>query len=269
MLKQRVITGVILVAVVLAFLFWLSPAWFMGGTVALVLLAAWEWATLASIERPVSKLIFMVMILVCLWLSLFLPLIPTLAISAVWWLCALVLVLCYPGAKFLWQSREVRIILGILVLIPFWLAINVLRTSVTHGAILILFLFCLVWAADTGAYFAGRWWGSVKLMPKVSPGKTWQGFFGGLLLSLLVGVIGLSWLKIDFSEWWAVLLMITLLNIFTVVGDLFESMLKRHCQMKDSGSILPGHGGILDRIDSLVAATPLFLLGFLLLHQLA
>lgn len=265
MLIPRIITGVILAAVVLVFLFLLPPAWFMGGTAVVVLLAAWEWSALADIKRAMSRIVYVVMILCTLWLSLFLPLMLVLTIAAVWWLCALCFVVLYPRAKVLWRSQAIRILLGVLVLTPFWLALNVLRSYITHGGLVVFVLFCFVWAADIGAYFAGRWWGRHKLMPNVSPGKTWQGFFGGLLLSLLVAVIALSWLKINFSELSVVFLMAIVLNIFSVVGDLFESMLKRHCQVKDSGNLLPGHGGILDRIDSLTAATPLFLFGFMLI----
>lgn len=265
MLIPRIITGIILAAIVLIFLFLLPSAWFMGGTAVVILLAAWEWSALADIKRPVSRAVYLVFILCMLWFSLFLPLMLVLIIAGAWWLLALAFVVLYPRASALWRSQVVRIILGVLVLVPFWLAINVLRSYMTNGGLVVFVLFCFVWAADIGAYFAGRWWGRHKLMPNVSPGKTWQGFFGGLLLSLLVAAIALSWLKLGFDEVALIFLMAIVLNIFSVVGDLFESMLKRHCQVKDSGNILPGHGGILDRIDSLTAATPLFLLGFMLI----
>lgn len=156
--------------------------------------------------------------------------------------------------------------MGVFVLVPTWYALVFIRQVADNGQMLLLFLMLAIWAADSGAYFAGRMWGNKKILPLVSPGKTWVGFLGGLLLSL------------SFASWWLVsvhllpleilkiLAVVAVTVVFSVLGDFFESMLKREAGLKDSGTIFPGHGGLLDRIDSLTAAAPVFLLGLLLIN---
>ncbi|OGT30146.1 MAG: hypothetical protein A3E87_10575 [Gammaproteobacteria bacterium RIFCSPHIGHO2_12_FULL_35_23] len=263
MLKQRIITGSLLAILALIILFFLPVAYFMVITALIVLLGAWEWSFLAGLIEFRTRIIYLILMLGAMIGSFFLPVLLVLIIASLWWLIAGYLVVKYPATKVYLTRRWVRMIMGFLVLVPCWLTLSILKAS-NQGIGLLLFLLCLVWAADIGAYFAGKWWGKDKLIPNVSPGKTWQGLFGGLIFSFFVAVLGLIFLKIDFTNWFLIFCAVILLNIFAVIGDLFESMLKRYCQLKDSGNILPGHGGILDRIDSLTAAAPIFLLGIML-----
>jgi phosphatidate cytidylyltransferase len=152
---------------------------------------------------------------------------------------------------------------GALVILPAWAALCTLHASAERGPTVTLMLLMLVWLADIGAYFAGRRWGEKKLAPAISPGKTWEGVYGGLLSSLLFAAIAGAIFSRSLS-WTLAFMMVSLLTVmFSVAGDLLESLMKRQSGIKDSGNIIPGHGGIFDRIDSLVAAAPLFLIGFL------
>lgn len=261
MLKQRMITALVLGVSVLLVVFFASKLVFAWLSAAFFLLGAWEWAGLSGFKKPVLRIVYVVVMafvfLLCWYASVFLVIL----LACAFWLLALFFVINYPKKQQLWQRW--RFLMGFFALAPSWLALNVLHTAV-HGDILILALFLLVWSADSGAYFAGRFWGKHKLMPRVSPGKTWEGFLGGLVLSMLVAAIMSAFMPIaSFSEWFVMLLGVILVNIYSVTGDLFESMIKRYCQVKDSGKMLPGHGGILDRIDSLCATAPLFLLGLI------
>jgi phosphatidate cytidylyltransferase len=153
-----------------------------------------------------------------------------------------------------------------------WRAVNELHDTnlfgAGHGAYALLFLFVLIWGADSGAYFAGKAFGKTKLLPRVSPGKSWQGLFGGLLLTGLISP-ALFWiLPTPHPRFFVVLTLCWITVLFSVLGDLFESMLKRNVGLKDSGRLFPGHGGLLDRIDSLTAAAPIFALGSLVMLKI-
>ncbi len=149
--------------------------------------------------------------------------------------------------------------MGLMVLIPCWLAINFIRNIPESGIYILLYLFVLIWGADSGAYFAGKLWGKTKIAPKVSPGKTWEGLGGALIVTLIITLGTLYGVHTPYRLWAFVCLITVVTILFSVAGDLFESMLKRNAGLKDSGRLLPGHGGILDRIDSLTAAAPVFL----------
>jgi phosphatidate cytidylyltransferase len=154
--------------------------------------------------------------------------------------------------------------MGAFVLVPCWASINYIRNQ-DEGPLGLLFLFVLIWGADSAAYFVGKKWGTKRLAPYVSPGKSWQGLMGALLVSTLIVLTTLWLCNVPFPIWpWAIVLSLVTV-LFSIVGDLFESMIKRQAKVKDSGKLLPGHGGVLDRIDSLTAAAPIFVLGALLL----
>jgi phosphatidate cytidylyltransferase len=137
---------------------------------------------------------------------------------------------------------------------------NVLRDS---GAVWLLFVLLLVWTADIGAYFAGRRWGKRKLAPRVSPGKSWEGVYGGLAATTLLAMLFALWQPLGPMGGVALVVITAVVTLTSVLGDLFESMLKRYRNIKDSSQLLPGHGGVLDRIDSLTAAIPIFALFYL------
>lgn len=261
MLKQRLITAAILIPVTLLFLFYASATAFLFVTAAIVLAASWEWAGLMQLRSAISKLFYLLFVVSCM-AALTRAFIPgTIFLAICWWLLALCLVIAYPRGSRVWASSVVvKGMMGLLVLLPCWLALNVIFDGQT-GRQSILFLLLLIWGADSAAYFAGKKWGKTKLIPKVSPGKSVQGLSAAVLFAVLFsGVIAITGgVPSGLIVLFPLLCVVTVL--FSVLGDLFESMLKRAADMKDSGSILPGHGGILDRIDSLTAAAPIYLFG--------
>ncbi len=192
--------------------------------------------------------------------------------SLAWWTGALLLVLFYPASATLWRhSRLLRLLFGVLTIIPFFWGMMALRqyhyeSDHFAGAWWLLFVMFLVWGADSGAYMFGKLFGRHKLAPKVSPGKTWEGFLGGLVSSALIAVLFASFAPLTIPT--GTLVMCAVIStLASVLGDLTESMFKREAGIKDSGNLIPGHGGILDRIDSLTAAVPVFACLLLLVFQ--
>lgn len=265
MLKKRIITAAILIPIMLAAVFYLPPNLFMGFTGAITLLAAWEWSNLMGVQQFGSRVMYIFLISFMLFGALFVPIPFILFCSLLWWLFSIVLIMLYPrtsrwwGASYYWRG-----LMGLFVLVPCWAAINFIRNQ-SDGLYALLFLFLLIWGADTVAYFVGRKWGKTKLAPMVSPGKSVQGAIGALLFAVALAVTMFCIEKgtSDACPWAIGLSLMTV--IFSIVGDLFESMLKRQVNIKDSGNLLPGHGGLLDRIDSLTAAAPMYALGAWLL----
>ena len=193
-------------------------------------------------------------LLVAAWATRsWLPVLTVIEISLVWWLGAFVWILLFPTRI----PRVAVLVCGFLVLIPAWISLQTVILSRPMGRLLLLLALAIVWAADVGAYFAGRMWGRVKLAPNVSPGKTWEGVFGGLVLAVLTAMAGAALL--GYPALAAAPLGLSVAAI-SVIGDLTISMFKRNAGLKDSGRLFPGHGGVLDRVDSLTAAAPLFLL---------
>lgn len=263
MLKQRVITASILAAVFIFVLFVTPVQFFTLLITAVVALAAWEWANLCSLEKASQRIAYAVLVVALgavlgygIFAATAVPLDKVLLVSGIWWAVALLWVQGYPASAVLWQSVFVRAVMGIIVLLPTLMALYALR-SMANGELVVLALVLLVAAADIGAYFSGRAFGRHKLAPKVSPGKTWEGVVGGLAL---VAIIASCYALITHAPLWMTLLVALPAAAASVLGDLLESMLKRHRGIKDSSSLLPGHGGILDRIDGLVAAAPVFAL---------
>jgi phosphatidate cytidylyltransferase len=286
LLKQRIITALILAPLAILAIFYLPIAYFSGLLMAIVAVGAWEWSNFMGLKKPVYRLLYSattLIIISLLWL--FTPTVGSWSLSSdisfeisavlwlsnIWWITAILLIFSYPKLNKLWATNSWLIgLLGWFVLVPTWLAFVFLRThnynlDEFHGAQLLMYLFMLVWSADIGAYFVGKSIGKNKLLPNVSPGKTIEGFIGGVFcavtLTLLVGVI-CDWSSTKLITALFVTLLITSIS---VLGDLTESMFKRQAGVKDSGTILPGHGGILDRIDSLTATAPVFSLCYILL----
>lgn len=259
MLKQRIITALILLPIALCGFFLLDGANFALFIGLVVTLGAWEWARLAGLIAQGLRVAYAVVVAGLLMLLHLMPeLAPwVLGVSVPWWALATWLVLTYPRTSELWASVACRLLIGLLVLLPAWQGL-VLIKHWPLGNWLIMAVMVLVWGADIGAYFSGRAFGKRKLAPQVSPGKSWEGVYGGLALSLVItAVVGVT------REWSAGELILGLFGaavvvLVSVVGDLTESMFKRRSGIKDSSNLLPGHGGVLDRIDSLTAAIPLF-----------
>jgi phosphatidate cytidylyltransferase len=186
--------------------------------------------------------------------------------GVIYWLIAIILVVMYQRQTItLSKSVPILLTIGLLLLIPMWASLTILKGFSANGAALLMFLMLLIWGADTGAYFIGKKWGKRRLASRVSPGKTWEGSCGGIVAGIVITLayvivsnqllsIGLAFIGLS--------IMTVFISIF---GDLMESLVKREANIKDSGSILPGHGGVLDRIDSLTAAGPVFVSGIVYL----
>lgn len=268
MLKQRILTAIILIPLFLLLLFKLSSYGFAILTSIVVFLAAYEWSFLMGIKKFPFTLIYPLVVLFALFASLSLMILPLLLVTFAWWLLVAGLIISYPKTKSIWGNNIlIRGLMGLLVLVPCWVALNLIRHG-EHGIYTLLFLFVLIWGADSGAYFVGKKWGKNHLAPNVSPGKTFEGLYGALITSLFITSLVLWFLGLSLKMWICFLMLSILTVLFSIVGDLFESMLKRNENLKDSGHLLPGHGGILDRIDSLTAAAPVFVLGILLLAKI-
>lgn len=259
MLKQRIITALVLLPFALGGFFLLDGALFALFIGAVVSLGAWEWARLAGFTEQVQRVAFAALVAALLFGLYLLPALApwVLLLGVVWWAVATLLVLGYPASSRYWTQAPVRLLIGLLILLPAWQGL-VLFKQWPEGNWLILAVMVLVWGADIGAYFAGRRFGKRKLAPQVSPGKSWEGVFGGLLATLLI-CLGVA----IYRDWSFVSLLLSLAGtavvvLISVVGDLTESMFKRQSGVKDSSNLLPGHGGVLDRIDSLTAAIPVF-----------
>ena len=263
MLKQRVITACILALLTLWVVLKLPPAGLGAVLLVVVLGCAWEWANLAGLTQPRGRMwygVLVLLLILAVWplagrthvvVGLMIPVVAAWGYVLFWlWRYA-----CQPER----QDRPMTVgIVGALALMAAWLALMGLRQAFGPGHV--LFLLMLIWVADIGAYFAGRRWGRHKLAPTISPGKTWEGVWGATVATLVFALIGAA--TLGMGTRWPGFVVICMVTVgFSIVGDLFESMLKRQRGVKDSGALLPGHGGALDRLDSLIAAAPVFLLG--------
>ena len=259
MLKQRVLTALVIAPLALLLLFGLDGGAYACFVGLIVLASGWEWANLAgaaSLKEKAGYVGLLLAGLVLLWATGSAQNTWPLLLSLVCWLLALYWVARYPQAREQWQGQTRRYILGFFILLPCWVGFMQLRETPWW----LFYVLFLVWGADVGAYFAGRAFGNRKLAPRVSPGKSWAGVYGGLAMTVVLALIMAGFQQIGFAGtlWLVTISLIVALS--SVVGDLLESMLKRHRGVKDSGNLLPGHGGLLDRIDSLTAAIPLFAL---------
>lgn len=270
MLMQRVITALALLPVLLALVWFASTPWLYAVLCAVGLLIAWEWSGLMDMAAQhglrLAYVAAAAVVLAAIW---FMPQsfhIMLYAAAALWWLVAITLL---PGFPENLQRRPIpKIVMGLVGLLLTGATLLALASlhAMPNGSLRLIFLLFLIFAADVGAYLAGRNFGKHKLAPNVSPGKTVEGAIGGLLLSAAWAVIAGAAI---FGLYGQPLLWLVLLSLgvaaLSIVGDLTESMFKRVAGIKDSGNILPGHGGILDRVDSLLAAAPVMALGLYLL----
>ena len=277
MLLQRILTAVFLLVGLLLLSFLANPFVFALIIALITLLTGMEWTRLVGLQDLQSKIGYLASLIVLLIGAFFLVgATPTaesldalrvttvMTLGCVFWFVAAVLMTGYPGNANLWNDQSHIAMMGVFVLIPTWCGIVQLKYLDDSGT-LFLALVATVSVADIGAYFAGRAWGKSKLAPTLSPGKSWAGFWGGMAASVMLTILILLVVNnrfVSLSLTQSVLLVFgaVLVSVSSVAGDLFESMLKRNRQLKDSGNILPGHGGILDRIDSLTAATPVAVL---------
>lgn len=261
MLKKRIIAALIAAPLVILALFYTSPAAFAVLFLIIAGIGLYEWGNLAGLKTLLAKVSYI--LIYCLSAGLLFythSFNYALGLASMFWLLALLMVLIHPKAKAWLEIPLLHLAAGLLVILGAWSGLLLLKTQ-AHGEWLLVWIMVLVWGADVGAYFSGKAFGKNKLAPHISPGKTWEGVLGGIVLSvsatmLLVNMV--PSLQQSAIPAWIWLILALFLAGLSVVGDLFESILKRNAGMKDSGAIFPGHGGLLDRIDALIAAIPVF-----------
>ena len=266
MLKRRLLTALILIPIVIVAIWYLPMPWFAWLVAVAVIAAAWEWSGLVGFPHNIGRTIYTLIIIAALVVTYYLPIHWVLAAAFFAWAWAAAAVVSYAlGYSALGMQYSVlKGLMGILALVPCWLAINVIRESL-GGPFWLFFGLMLVWATDTGGYIAGQLWGKHSLAKRVSPKKTWEGFAGGMVLTLVVAVVVSLIFHTTPYRIFLIAVLALVIALFAVLGDLLESLLKREVGIKDSGVLLPGHGGVLDRVDSVMAALPIFALGSLFL----
>jgi phosphatidate cytidylyltransferase len=272
MTKTRVLAALVLTPIAILAILLLPTPWLVALAAVLFLAGMWEWFRLADVDDTLARTILMVvnlaLMVAIVWgsrlpdgsLSFVLLKLAT-VIGVVWWLLACLWLKHFSFASdHATHARVFKLAAGTLAIVPAWCALAWIHAEPMGPRWLFVSL-ALVWAADSGAYFVGRHYGKRKLSPRISPNKTVEGLLGGLAAGLVVAMAFAPLAGATLAQLPAVALVTLVAVGFSVVGDLFESLLKRHVGAKDSGDLIPGHGGILDRIDGVIAALPVFALG--------
>ncbi|KGP63075.1 phosphatidate cytidylyltransferase [Legionella norrlandica] len=257
MFMQRLITTLILAPLVLLVIFY-GPSWVLWGVILFILLAAgMECFKLIPVDNLFIQIGFLIFLFLCFLVSDYLYS-YWLSVGLFVWGLNCVAILTYPRSQNYWGYPAI-VAIASLILLPLFTQSLIHVYSLPQGKGLLVYLLFLIWASDIGAYLTGKQWGRHKLIPKVSPGKSWEGVTGGLTLSMIIAIIGYYYfIPASILAWLGLALLTVVISIF---GDLYISILKRRCHLKDTGNIIPGHGGILDRLDSLIAAVPVFYFG--------
>jgi phosphatidate cytidylyltransferase len=257
-MRSRLLTAFGLAALLIAAVLYAPSPVTVGLIGLMVLIGGWEWSAFLSVGT-IGRGLYLLALATLGALGWRFALsaghfVLVMQIAVAWWLLALMWILWAPARV----GRAAAALAGALALLPTWIALASIDARWSRGSEWTLFILSLAFAADTGAFFTGRRFGRSALAPRVSPHKTWEGVIGGMLLVLLLAAAGAGWFhqpRVAFVP------LCLAAGAFSVVGDLTESMLKRHVHLKDSGKLFPGHGGVLDRIDSVTAATPVMALG--------
>lgn len=254
MLKQRLLTAICLLPIVL-FLLFTKPVFFVAALIVLLTLAFSEWVHLIPVENKTAQKVLIAFGVIGLILSYWFQLnISTLTLSLCFWAYFTGCICVYPNAADAWNGQLFMCAAMFTLVLGCFQSLYGIRLE--YGSSFVLYLLCLIWGADTGAYFAGKAFGKRKLIPNVSPGKTFEGAIGAFVVTLIIATIGHFQLGIKtYIAWYGLSIIILIASIF---GDLLISMFKRHVGLKDTGNLLPGHGGVLDRIDSLLSASVFF-----------
>ena len=272
MTKTRLLAALVMAPVAIAAILFLPTPWIVALSAVVFLAGLWEWFELAEIEDTLARTVLLfahlALMVAIVWASRsasgYSYVLFQLAsvVGVVWWLLALLWLRHYEFASNheTW-ARFFKLAAGALAVIPAWCALAWIHASEPNGHVWLFTALAIVWAADSAAYFAGRRFGRHKLSPRVSPNKTVEGLAGGVLAGVLVGIGGSLIAGATGMQVLLVALVAFAATLASVVGDLYESLLKRHAGVKDSGHLIPGHGGILDRIDGVLAALPVFALG--------
>lgn len=272
MLKYRLLTAFLMGPIVLWGIFSLPEFWFSFAAVILVTIGAWEWAAFAGLTKSLERSFFVLFNVILFVAVLYIQnksINHAIIYSSVaWWLISIPLLLAFPFRDTnILNLKFTKGFVGALLLLATLISMVLIRSNPKFGPEFVLYIILMIWFADSGAYFAGRALGKNKLIPNVSPGKTWEGVIGALVVTVAASIAAIDILNIPSSESVFFVLITFVTVVYSIVGDLSESMFKRMSDIKDSGHILPGHGGILDRIDSLMSALPIFFIGLLLMES--
>ncbi len=263
--SKRIITAVVLMSLFVLVFYLPTNIYFQLLSLAIFLFAGYEWVKLSQLNKPYQYISFAILLLSTASISLYAVfaisiwyIFAIIIISLIFWLFNLVFIIAYPRLLPFWYGTWwLKSVNGVLFLVPMLVFIIVIHNSSPLLKDLLMLFFVIIWSADIGAYFIGKYFGSHKLIPNISPNKTIEGLVGGILLALLTMFCWtLTNNQVDFNT--SHLFLITILVLFSVIGDLYESLFKRAVNVKDSGNILPGHGGILDRIDSIASSMAIF-----------
>lgn len=270
MLLQRTLTALLLAPLVIALIL-LAPTGMFAAIVALAFLAAmWEWTRLSGLKATAARAALLVLtaaIFALCWYArggIAWPVLIGIGVS--WWIVVGQWLRHFAfGAAPTRENILIKLGAGLLTIVPAWIAAVTIHGSADRGNWWTMLALLIVWAADIGAYFSGRQFGRRKLAPTISPGKTWAGVYGAFVAGAIVAGVGGSLLGVTGGKLIGLLVLSVFVVVVSIVGDLFESLMKRHAAVKDSGNLFPGHGGLLDRLDSVFAALPVFAAGMLLL----
>lgn len=273
MTKTRIIAALVMAPIAIAAILLLPTPWLVALVALLFLVGLWEWFKLAEIDDTLSRTVLLVanllLMVLLVWASagsMVLFQIVTL-VGVAWWCVALLWLRFFNFASdHETYARMFKLAAGTLAVIPAWCALGLIHAGKPNGHLWLFTALTIVWAADSGAYFAGRslggkLFGNRKLAPRISPNKTLEGLLGGLVAGVACGLLFAWWAGMTVVQIPAVAVVAVATVLFSVVGDLFESLLKRHVGAKDSGHLIPGHGGVLDRLDGVLAALPIFAVG--------
>lgn len=267
-LKQRIISAAVLIPLIVLSILFLPNRFFSLLTAVFVGVAALEWSKIIAFRQKYQKYFYVFFAVIILCVSYFYrERFATCIILAgtLWWICAMFMIVAYQKESLsLPADKLFKSIIGILILVPAWMSLVILHANI-NGPNLVLYLFVLIWLADIAAFFIGQKFGKHRLASKTSPAKSWEGVFGAIAFT---SVMSFFYVKIGEQQVAAAGLMLLgiITVIFSIIGDLTESMFKRIAGVKNSGVIIPGHGGIFDRIDSLTAAAPIYVTGLWLLQ---
>lgn len=273
MLKYRLLTAFLMGPLILWAIYAMPEKYFSLFALVLISLGAWEWSVFSGWVKPLQRVIFFV-VNVSLYIAILFAQnnelnILIISTALLWWAICIPLLRAFPfkSNNFI-HNQTVTTLIGFVLLLGTLVSMILIRNNPDYGSAYVLYLILIIWFADSGAYFAGRALGKNKLIPNVSPGKTWEGVAGAFAVTFIVAVIAVNILEIPPSHS-IIFILVTLVTVlYSIVGDLSESMFKRMANIKDSGHILPGHGGILDRIDSLMSGFPVFFAGLWLMEKL-
>ena len=273
MLLQRILTAIPLAALASWLIFFQSSEVLFYAFLVVTFIAGWEWSRLSGMAQPMLRGLYALVITLSTWaldtLNLTNPLVIkiVLGLSVVWWIYVLYRMSTRSPAAASDQLAPFKVVIGFVTLIPAVLALKHIHAQ-ADGSVWLFYIISIIWVADIGAYFTGKRFGRTKLAPLVSPGKTREGLYGAVLATSLYSIAAAVYFELQIIQTVMLLIIAFFATLLSVIGDLFISVLKRERGVKDSGSILPGHGGVLDRIDSITSSAPFFvvLLDWLVLH---